>query len=146
MTLKNLLRIGQLIEHQPDGEEIARLLEAASRAARDSRSEAVSLETRFDAAYRAIMQSATAALWAQGYRTSTSTPGHHRTTLQALTLTVGLAAQHVAILERLRHKRNQIDYTGEDIDARSVETCSDEADRLIESVRAWINHKYPNLL
>lgn len=32
MTLKNLLRIGQLIEHQPDGEEIAHLLDAATRA------------------------------------------------------------------------------------------------------------------
>lgn len=139
MTLKNLLRIGQLTEHRPDGAEIARLLEAATRAARDSKSEAVSLETRFDAAYRAIMQSATAALWAHGYRTSTSSPGHHRTTLQALTLTVGLDARRVAVLDRLRHKRNQIDYTGEAIDARSVEACTAEADRLIEDVRAWVS-------
>lgn len=146
MTLKNLLRTGQLIEHEPGGDEIARLLEAAARAIRDAQSEAVSLETRFDAAYRAIMQSATAALWAHGYRTSTSAPGHHRTTLQALTLTVGLDTGRVAVLDTLRHKRNQIDYTGEDIDSRSVESCTEEAARLTELVRAWIAENNPNLL
>lgn len=138
MTLNNLLRIGQLVEHDAEADEITRLLDAAGRAARDAASDAVTLETRFDAGYRAIMQAATAALWASGYRTSTSSPGHHRTTIQALTLTVGLDADRAAVLDRFRHKRNQIDYVGEDIDERSVIECIEEAEYLIKTVREWI--------
>jgi len=138
MTLKNLLRTGQLIEHQPSADEIAHLLESAERAVADSHSTDISAETRFDAAYRAIMQAATAALWASGYRTSTSSPGHHRTTIQALTLTVGLEAGRTAVLDRLRHKRNLIDYRGEGIDPTSVSECAEQARSLIDAVRASI--------
>jgi hypothetical protein len=47
-------------------------------------------ESRFDLAYKAIMQSAKAALQAKGYRVLTSKPGHHQLTLQVLPLTIGL--------------------------------------------------------
>ncbi len=62
MTLANLLRTGQLKNHEPDATEIQRLLQAARRNIADSRVLAISTETRFDAAYKAIMQVALAAL------------------------------------------------------------------------------------
>ena len=42
----------------------------------------LSAENRFNAAYKCIMQCAMLGLWAHGYRTSTSQPGHHQTALQ----------------------------------------------------------------
>lgn len=45
----------------------------------DARAEIISHETRFDAAYKAIMQLALIALMASGYRPSTNEPGHHQT-------------------------------------------------------------------
>jgi hypothetical protein len=144
MTLRNLLRTGQLIEHDPDAGEIARLLQAADRALMDARAEKISPETRFDAAYRAIMQAATAALWANGYRTSTNVPGHHRTAIQSLTLTVGLDTERIAVLDRLRHKRNLIDYTGEEIDDNSLKACTGEAEFLVGHVREWIASRGPD--
>ncbi len=146
MTLKNLLKTGQLVEHEIDAAGIRQLLDAARRGVQDAKVTAVSTETRFDAAYRAIMQTATVALWANGYRTSTSTPGHHRTTIQVLGKTVGLDAERIAVLERLRHKRNVIDYTGDDMDEASVDVCIREAQTLIDDVRRWLQDNRPELV
>lgn len=66
MTLENLLKVQRLQALKPDRQDIQRLLEAARRNLRDSRVEAVSDENRFDAAYKCIMQSAMAALRAEG--------------------------------------------------------------------------------
>ncbi len=48
----------------------------------------MSTENRFDAAYKAIMQIANAALQVNGYRTLTSKPGHHQTMIQSLSKTL----------------------------------------------------------
>lgn len=68
MTLRNLLRIGRLNAHTPDAAEIQRLLAAAERNLADAKVSAVSEETRFDAAYKAIMQAALVAMMASGFR------------------------------------------------------------------------------
>ena len=138
MTLKNLLKTGQLIEHETDAAEINKLLHAARQGIEDARVTMISTETRFDAAYRAVMQSATAALWANGYRTSTSSPGHHRTTIQALSKTIGLDSVRIAVLERLRYKRNVVDYTGEVMDEASLDVCIRESGRLFDDVYRWL--------
>jgi hypothetical protein len=69
------LKIGQLKPHPPDAREIEQLLVAARRNVRDARVTSISAETRFDAAYKAIMQSAPAALMMHGYRPDTNRPG-----------------------------------------------------------------------
>lgn len=81
MSLDNLTKTGQLKAHTTTVAEIARLLAAAKRNLRDAMVSGISDETRFDAAYKAIMQCALAALMASGYRPATSVPGHHQTTL-----------------------------------------------------------------
>ena len=90
MTLQNLLKIGRLKPHAPTADEIRRLLAAAERNLADARAEIISDETRFDAAYKAIMQLALIAMMASGYRPSTNEPGHHQTMIQSLPLTLGL--------------------------------------------------------
>ena len=135
VSLANLLRIGQLKEHPADAGEIARLLAAAERCTADARVSAISPETRFDAAYRAITQIGLAALMAHGYRPDTNRPGHHVTIIQTLTLTLGIDNRRVAVLGALRRKRNLADYTGEDIDAASVVACIDAATRLLHEAK-----------
>ena len=146
MTLQNLLKIGQLNEHPPDPEEIQRLLAAARRNLADSRVAAVSPETRFDAAYKAIMQAALAALMAHGYRPETNRPGHHVTVVQGLSLTIGIPAARVTVLDTLRRQRNVADYTGEDIDDSSAAHCSAEAERLVKDVTSWLKSNRPGLV
>ena len=105
VSLQNLLKIGQLKEHPPDAAEVQRLLAAAARNLADARVMTISPETRFDAAYKAVMQAALAALMAHGYRPDTSRPGHHATVVQGLALTIALASARVTVLDTLRRKR-----------------------------------------
>ena len=136
MSLANLLKIGQLKQHRADQEEIARLLAAAERSLADARVAAVSAETRFDAAYRAIVQIGLAALMTQGYRPDTNRPGHHMTIIQTLPLTLGIEAPRMVVLDTLRRKRNLADYTGDDIDDASVAVCIAEAEKLLRDIKA----------
>jgi hypothetical protein len=146
VSLQNLLKIGQLKAHPPDATEVQRLLAAAARNLVDARVITISPETRFDAAYKAVMQAALAALMAHGYRPDTNRPGHHATLMQVLTLTIGLVPARVAVLDTLRRKRNLSDYTGEDIDDSSVEHCIAEADRLLQDVKTWLKAHRPQLI
>ena len=146
VSLQNLLKIGQLKSHPPDAAEVQRLLAAAARNLADARVTTISPETRFDAAYKAIMQAALAVLMAHGYRPNTNRPGHHVTVVQGLTLTIGLAPARVTVIDTLRRKRNLSDYTGEDIDDSSAEHRIAEADRLLQEVTAWLTAHRPQLI
>jgi len=146
VSLQNLLKIGQIKAHPPDAAEVQRLLAAAARTLADARVTTISPETRFDAAYKCIMQAALAALMAHGYRPDTNRPGHHVTVLQGLTLTIGLARSRVTVLDTLRRQRNLSDYTGEDIDDSSAGHCIAEAEHLLEDVTSWLKAHRPQLL
>lgn len=56
MTLENLLKIGRLSPLAPNRDDIQRLLDAAKRNLADANVSAVSEESRFDSAYKCIMQ------------------------------------------------------------------------------------------
>jgi len=100
MTLSNL--IGKSLEKiTPNKETIKRLVSAAKRNITDSKVAAVSAENRFDAAYKAIMQIANAALRVNGYRTLTSKQGHHQTMIQLLYQTLGTDKGTVILLDAM---------------------------------------------
>jgi len=90
MSLQNLLKIGQLEEHETNAEQVRRMLDSVERGITDARQESISPETRLDAAYRAITQLCMVALWANGCRPSKSKPGHHQTMIQSLVHSIGL--------------------------------------------------------
>ena len=144
MSLENLL--GRSLERvEPERAGIARMLAAAERNLADAQLAGLSAENRFDAAYKAIMQSAMAALRANGYRTLTSQPGHHQTALQTLPLTIGLANDRMILLDGLRKQRNLADYEGEPVTAQTVTECLAQAKRLVADVRTWIATNKPGL-
>jgi uncharacterized protein (UPF0332 family) len=120
MSLDNLVKTGQLKPHETTAAELQRMLAAAKRNLTDAQRAANSAETRFDCAYKAIMQCALAAMMAAGYRPSTNQPGHHQTLLQSLPLTLGLTNDEWIVLDALRKKRNQADYTGAPVSAAEV--------------------------
>ena len=145
MTLKNLLGIS-LDSIPQDKVLVAKLLAAAQRNIADAQLQVLSAENRFDAAYKAIMQSAMVALHANGYRTLTSRPGHHQTAIQTLVLSVQLPQAQVIVLDALRKQRNLSDYTGDLIsDAASTE-CLACAIALLTHVRGWLQMQRPDLL
>ena len=145
MTLDNLL--GKSLEHiEPDELIIKRLLEAAQRNIQDAKLQALSNENRFDAAYKAIMQMANAALQASGYRTLTSSTGHHQTMIQSLPKTVDLDRETMIVLDTLRKQRNLSDYSGDPITESAVSECLRQAEMLFDVLVKWFENIHPGLL
>jgi hypothetical protein len=146
MSLQNLLAIGRLQAHQPDAAGIAKLLQAARRNMADAQIAQVSADNRFDAAYKCIMQCAMLALWANGYRTSTSQPGHHQTAIQSLGLTMGVAQPQIIVLDALRRQRNVSDYEGDPVSTATLQACIGQAGQLLASAETWLRTNRPDLL
>ena len=130
MTLDNLIGISlELVE--PDVLAIGRLLDAAKRNIHDSHLSGLSNENRFDAAYKAIMQIANAALQSRGFRTLTSKPGHHQTMIQSLVKTLDIEFDTVIVLDALRKQRNVADYSGDLVTDAAVKECIAQAELLL---------------
>ena len=146
MTLQNLLAIQRLQTFEPTAEGVQRLLAAAARNLADAKLAALSADNRFDAAYKTLMQCAMIGLWANGYRTSTSQPGHHQTSLQALPLTMGLDKDTVIVLDALRKQRNLGDYEGNPVTEAVVTECLTQAEALLAHTRQWLAKQRPDLL
>jgi hypothetical protein len=146
MTLENLLAIHRLQAHSPSKEAVLKLLLAAERNLADASLAELSADNRFDAAYKTIMQCAMIALWANGYRTSTSQPGHHQTAIQSLPLTMGVSKETVIVLDALRKQRNINDYEGDPIADGALASCIAEATKLLEQTRVWLSANHPELV
>jgi hypothetical protein len=67
MSLQNLLKTGQLDEHETDARQVQRMLDSARRGIADAKQTSISPETRLDTAYRGTTQVCMIALWANGF-------------------------------------------------------------------------------
>lgn len=126
-ALENLARIGQLDKVPFSKSLMDKMLATAQSRLHDARRTENSAETRFDCAYTAIRAIADAALLKRGYRTSTSKPGHHQTTIQCLVHTLGVDAAVVRVLDGLRKQRNLSDYDGELVTDQALVECIQQA-------------------
>lgn len=145
VSLQNLAKINKLEPHDTNREQVAQLLKSVSRALADAAVENISLETRFDVAYKAVMQLCMAALWSNGYRPSRSSPGHHQTMIQSLVHSMSVDNDEMRLLDTFRVKRNVIDYTGDLVDEGSVRECLEAARRLRRHFDAWLLEHRPDL-
>ena len=146
MTLANLLAMQRLLAFNATPQGVKRLLAAAARNLHDAQLVQLSPENRFDAAYKCIMQCAMLGLWARGYRTSTSQPGHHQTALQALPLTMGLPNDIIIVLDALGKQRNLNDYEGDPVSDGVVTECLAQAESLLAHTRQCLHTHFPGLL
>lgn len=128
--LNNLASIGQLDKVPFSARLLEKMLATARTRLLDAQRLQNSAETRFDCAYTAIRAIADAALHAQGWRTSTSKPGHHQTTIQCLVHTLDVAPATVRVLDALRKQRNLSDYEGEMVTEQALQECLQQAEML----------------
>ena len=129
-ALKNLARTGQLDAVPFSRALMDKMLTTAHSRLQDALRTENSTETRFDCAYTAIRAIADAALLKHGYRTSTSKPGHHQTTIQCLVHSLGVSPAVVRVLDGLRKQRNLSDYDGELVTDQALAECIEQAIRL----------------
>ena len=103
MTLENL--IGKGLDSEPANRvEIKRLLDKIVTKLADAEVESISLETRFDIAYEALLQIGLVALRSHHLRPN-SRGGHHAIALQSLPLTIGYPREKVRLLDEFRKQR-----------------------------------------
>ena len=133
--LNNLARIGMLDKVPFSAALLQKRLATAPTRLQDAPRTDNSTATRFDCAYTAIRAVADAALHAQGWRTSTSKPGHHQTTIGCLVHTLGVSPATVRVLDALRKQRKQrnlSDYDGELVTEQALRECLQQAQTLSE--------------
>ena len=145
MTLDNLIGRG-LEKAESDGEELARYLGRVRRKLEDSRQKNISLDSRFDVAFEALLQIALAALRANGYRT-TSGAGHQQLAIQALPKSIGVSATDVRALDEFRKRRSAGLYLAEfEPSEAEVGALIGAVERLHKQLLAWLKANRPELL
>ena len=137
-NLLNLAKIGLLDPVPLSAELVKRMLASATQRLRDAELVQNSDETRFDCAYTTIRVVADMGLHLNGFRTSTSKPGHHQTAVQCLEHTLGVSVATVRVLDGLRKQRNLTDYDGELVTQAALQECLHQAQALLQTARAAI--------
>jgi len=145
VSLRDWLRNSWIVEHQTGAGEIAGLLAIVERDLANAKVAGLAEDWRFNIAYNAALQAATAALAASGYRAAREQ--HHYRTVQSLALTIGWSAAKVDLLDRFRKKRNIIGYeTAGVVSEREAREMHDLAVALRDDVLAWLGKHCPKLV
>jgi len=132
-------------KHESSRDEIARLLAIADRDIEQSQTPGLGPEWRFDIAYNASLQLATAALAASGYQSERQ--NKHMRTIECLEFTARIDDTTVSFLDRCRRKRHAAvyDQVGAISDHEADEMTA-MAIQLRELVRSWLGEEHPELL
>jgi hypothetical protein len=138
-NLSNLAKIGQLDPVPYSNVLVDRMLATAKQRLRDAQFTQNSDETRFDCAYTAIRSVADIGLHMNGFRTSTSKPGHHQTAIACLAHTLGVDVATVRVLDSLRKQRNLSDYDGELVSEAALQECLKQAQALLTRVESVLS-------
>jgi hypothetical protein len=104
MSLKSWLANGWLVVHRSSRQEITNLFALVDRDLKDCQTEGLSSDWRFNIAYNAALQAATAALAAAGYRPARE--AHHFRVIQSLAHTIGIDPDIIIRFDQFRKKRN----------------------------------------
>lgn len=145
MSLQDWARNGRLIEHNTSAQEISDLLGVADRDIQNCQVAGLSPDWQLGIAYNSVLQMATAALAARGYRASRES--HHYWTLQTLTFTMGLDKGTIGQLDQFRKKRNISDYERAGIvsDQEAKEMIA-LARKMRKDIEKWLRAHYPDLM
>lgn len=144
MSLRDLLG-ADVEEVRTNRKQVQDLLAAARSNLDDAQIAGLSAENRFDIAYKTVMQCALVALLAHGLRPLSSRPGHHRTALESLVLTIGVSNEQVDLLNALRRQRNRVNYSGALVSYSMATECAQTAEQLLKQITMWLQENRKDL-
>ena len=142
MSLDNLVNRG--LQREPtDAAEIARFLAKVGTKLADSTSRSISLDSRFDLAYEAILQLGLTALRANGLRPD-SRGGHHILALQTLDTSIGFPKEQLRVIDQFRRRRAEGLYDGRfDPSEAEVNALIEMAQRIKVHLETWLTREHP---
>ncbi len=145
MSLESYSRNRWIRRHETSPREIADLLAIVDRDVGQSQIPGLAPEWRFDIAYNAVLQLATAALATAGYQAERQ--NKHQRTLECLAYTLGIERERVLFLDTCRRKRHKAIYerVGAISDAEADEMIA-AAKQLRGEVTEWIRKRRPELV
>lgn len=145
VSLRDWLSNRWLVVHQSSPEEIAGLFAIVERDLLNAKVAGLSDDWRFNIAYNAGLQGATAALSASGFRAAREQ--HHFRTIQSLALTITWPEARVNQFDRFRKKRNILGYESAGVvSAREAQEMYELAGSLRDDVLGWLGAQHPKLL
>ncbi len=145
MDLRDWLKNGWLTEYQTSRQEITDLLGVIDRDAAQCQIDALSPDWQLNIAYNAILQVATAALAATGYRATRD--AQHFRVIESLAYTMNVGAQRIAQLQSFRKKRNISDYErAGGVSQQEANEVVGLANELRNDLIAWFTAKHPELV
>lgn len=145
MTLDNMLGRG-LEKAATDKGEIARYLIKIRRRVEDSKKSNISLDSRFDIGFEALLQIALAALRANGYRT-TSQAGHQQMAIQLLPRTIEIDTTRIRTLDEYRKKRSLGLYDADfEPSQAEVSAVTASVEQLLRDLETWMKKNTPEFL
>jgi uncharacterized protein (UPF0332 family) len=146
MSLEGWKDSGWLREHETSAREISGLMALVERDLTDAAREEISTDWRFNIAYNACLQLATAVLYASGYRAGKGEGKHYRT-IQSLPLIMGPEFVPVKdYLDNCRRKRNVSEYDrAGTVSEKEADELLRTAQRLKDQVENWLEENHPEL-
>lgn len=144
MTLENL--IGKGLQREPTSpEEIRRFLAKINTRLTDAEKDNISLDSRFDLAYEALLQIGLAALRANSLRPD-SRGGHHVLALQTLHTSIGYPREKLRLLDEFRRQRATGLYDGSFVPTQAeLAELRATAAELKAHLEAWLIEHHPEL-
>lgn len=144
MSWKRLLDQNRVQRHSTNSQEIDQLREVVNRGLSDAAVTAISTDLRFQAAYNAVLQLATIAIYCAAYRVKGRE--HHKTTFEALPLAMGKPiARRASYFDTCRRKRNAATYDLAGlISETEITDLIKEAKAFQQDVEAWIEQNHPD--
>ena len=146
MSLSDWQRNGWLRAQRPTRQEIVDLLGLAERDLKSAKLKGLDEDWRFNIAYNAALQTATAALVASGYNVPKG-ESHHFRVIGSLAFTVGLDKKIVERLDGYRKKRSVSVYDiAGSISEGEAKAMLALARDLFEQVQAWLLTDHADLM
>jgi len=145
MTLDNL--IGKGLQREPcDAAEITRFLDKIGTKLHDASNPAISLESRFDIAYEAMLQAGLTALRAHDLRPD-ARGGHHILALQTLEKSIGFPGDKIRFIDSFRKQRAAGLYDGSfEPSEAEVTALRAAAEEVRKTLVNWLRANRPELL
>lgn len=145
MTLELWKKHNWLREHKTSPKELINLLSLVNRDLRDAKNKEISLDWRFNIAYNAGLQLATAVLYSAGHRVGRGESKHYRV-IQAIPLVMGEQYSiYRDFFDSCRKKRNISEYdTVGTVSEKEVKELLEVVVDFKSNVEKYLKNLYPD--